>query len=170
MVYPSIYHVYPPSIYMVYPWRYMVYHLMYIHVIYVVYCGISMDIPSFLKPDFSAGQCCWSHSMRTRVWVIKSVLFHAPPWQMRLETRQPKKGSSLLLPMFPACRWWRLWWQRRRRGCLSVFLVLLQATTWVLVKDGAEGAFRTGYQCVEELRRLMRWKLRKQINFSLQRQ
>jgi hypothetical protein len=31
-------------------------------------CGISMDIPdipSFLKPDFSAGLCCWSHSMHT---------------------------------------------------------------------------------------------------------
>jgi hypothetical protein len=32
---------------------------------------ISMDIPSFLFPDFSAGLCCWSHSMRTRVLVIK---------------------------------------------------------------------------------------------------
>ncbi len=52
----------------------MVYHLMHIHGIYVVNRGISMDIPSFLKPDFAAGQCCWSHSMRTRVWVIKSVL------------------------------------------------------------------------------------------------
>ena len=55
MVYPGIYYVYPPSIYMVYPWIYMVYHLMYIRGIYVVYRGISMDIPSFLKPDFAAG-------------------------------------------------------------------------------------------------------------------
>jgi hypothetical protein len=30
-----------------------------------------MDIPSFLKPDFAAGPCYWSHSMRTRMWVIK---------------------------------------------------------------------------------------------------
>ncbi len=51
MVYPWIYYVYPPSIYMVYHW-------MYIHGIYVVYCGISMDISSFLNPDFAAGQCC----------------------------------------------------------------------------------------------------------------
>ncbi len=32
-----------------------------------------MDIPSFLKPDFTASPSCWSHSMLTRVWVIKSV-------------------------------------------------------------------------------------------------
>ncbi len=49
--------------------------------------GISRDIPGysyFLKPDFSACPCCWSHSMHTlaRVWVIKSILFHAPPWQL----------------------------------------------------------------------------------------
>ncbi len=43
---------------------------------------ISMHIPSFLFPDFSAGPCCWSHSMRTRVLVIKSGLLHAPPWQL----------------------------------------------------------------------------------------
>ncbi len=41
LVYPWIYHVYRPSIFMVYPWMYMVYHWMYIHGIYVVYCGIS---------------------------------------------------------------------------------------------------------------------------------
>ncbi len=87
-------HGYPQSIYMVYPWIYMVHHWMYIYGIYVVYCGISMDIPSLLNPDFAAGQCCWSHSLRTRVWVIKSVLFHAPPWQLR----QPPKGSRPLLP------------------------------------------------------------------------
>ncbi len=29
--------------------------------------GISMDIPRFLNPDFSAGPCCWSHSKRTQV-------------------------------------------------------------------------------------------------------
>jgi hypothetical protein len=26
-------------------------------------CGISIDIPSFLKPDFAVSQCCWPHSM-----------------------------------------------------------------------------------------------------------
>jgi hypothetical protein len=73
-VYPSdwIYMVYPSSwvypspplashgIYrdmVSYPWICMVYHLMCIHGIYIVYRGImiSMDIPSFLKPDFAAG-------------------------------------------------------------------------------------------------------------------
>ncbi len=33
--------------------------------------GISMDIPRFLNPDFSAGPCCWSHSMRTQICVIR---------------------------------------------------------------------------------------------------
>ncbi len=92
-----IYHVYPRSIYMVYPWIYVVYHLMYIHGIYVVYRGISMDIPSFLKPGFAAGPCCWSHSMRTRVWVIMSILFRAPPWQLRQWKRRPTKAQ-------PGCR------------------------------------------------------------------
>ncbi len=52
-----------------------------------------MDIPSFLKPDFAAGPCCWSHSMRTRVWVTKSVLFHAPPWQSHQGKRRPQKAQ-----------------------------------------------------------------------------
>ncbi len=96
------------------------------HGIYVVYRGISKVYPSFLKPYFAAGPCCWSHSMRTRVWVIKSVLFHVPPWQLCQGKRRPTKGSTQLLPTFPACRWWRRWRQlwRRCRGRLSVFLVL----------------------------------------------
>ncbi len=60
--------------------------------------GISMDIPRFLNPDFSAGPCCGSHSMRTQVWVIKSVSFHAPPWQWCQGIRLPTKGSLLLSP------------------------------------------------------------------------
>ncbi len=32
-----------------------------------------MDIPRFLNPDFSACQCCCSLSMRTRLWMLKSV-------------------------------------------------------------------------------------------------
>jgi hypothetical protein len=43
---------------------------------------ISLHIPSFLLPDFSPGPCCWSHSMRTIVFVIKSGLLHAPPWPL----------------------------------------------------------------------------------------
>ncbi len=50
--------------------------------------GMSMDIPRFLNPDFSAGPCCCSLSMRTRLWVLKSVLFHGTlllsPRQRRL--------------------------------------------------------------------------------------
>jgi hypothetical protein len=68
----------------------MIYPLMYLYGIYVAYPWIFkfLDIPSFLKPDLAAGPpaCCWpgpgSHSMCPRVWVIKSVLFHAPPWQL----------------------------------------------------------------------------------------
>ncbi len=89
--------LYQPSIYMVYPWIYMVYHLMYMHGIHVVYRGISIGISSFLKPDFAAGPCCWSHSMSTRVWGIKSVLFHAPPWQVHQGKRRPQKAQ-------PDCR------------------------------------------------------------------
>jgi hypothetical protein len=76
MVYhPWIYHVYPcisirldihgisldilgyamyiHQVYTLYIHGYTWYIMMYMHGIYVVYHGISMDIPSFLKPDFS---------------------------------------------------------------------------------------------------------------------
>jgi hypothetical protein len=61
-----------------------------------------MDIPSFLKPDFAASPCCWSHSMRTRVWVIKSFLFHAPPWQLRQGVKSGfrKLGISMDIPRY----------------------------------------------------------------------
>ncbi len=55
---------------------------------------IFLNIPSFLNPDFAACQCCWSHSMCTRVWVIKSVLFHAPPWQLCQGERQLQKAQA----------------------------------------------------------------------------
>ncbi len=57
-----------------------------------------MDIPRFLNPDFPACLCCCSHSMRTQVWVIKSVLFHVPPWQLCQGIKRPTKGSLLLSP------------------------------------------------------------------------
>ncbi len=54
------------------------------------------------QPDFAAGgPRCWSHSMRTRVRVTKSVLFHAPPWQLRQGTRRATKGSQTLRPPHP---------------------------------------------------------------------
>jgi hypothetical protein len=105
-IYPWIlYHVtvYPPSIYMVYPWI-LVYHLMYIHGIYVVYRGISMNNPSFLKPDFAASPCCWSHSMRTRVWVIKSVLFHAPHTRHHGKCARGLRGNGCPQKAQPDCR------------------------------------------------------------------
>jgi hypothetical protein len=76
---------------------------------------ISVDIPSFIFPDFLAGPCCWSQSMRTRVLVIKIGLFHAPPWQLCLGKRWPTKGSLLL----SRCRGrrWRLA-LRGAAGCL----------------------------------------------------
>jgi hypothetical protein len=58
--------------------------------------GISMDIPRFLNLDFSACPCCWSHSMCTRVLVIKSVLFHAPSWQLCQGIRRPTDSSLIL--------------------------------------------------------------------------
>jgi hypothetical protein len=60
--------------------------------------GISMYIPSFLFLDFLAGPCCWSHSMRTLVLVIKIGIFHAPPWQLCHGKRRPTKGSSFPVP------------------------------------------------------------------------
>ncbi len=59
---------------------------------------VSVDIPSFLFLDFSAGPCCWSHSMRTRVLVIKIGLFHVPPWQLCLGIGGPQKAHFFLLP------------------------------------------------------------------------
>ena len=62
------------------------------------YPWIYLDIPSFLKPDFSAGPCCWTHSMRTRLLVVKSVLLHAPPWQLCQGKRWSTNGSLPPLP------------------------------------------------------------------------
>ncbi len=91
----------------------------YIHGISMNIHGISFDVYTwyirgiswyihgysyFLKPDFAAGPCCWSNSMRTRVWVIKSVSLHLPPWQLCQGKRQPTKGSTRLPPTFPLCR------------------------------------------------------------------
>ena len=58
----------------------------------MVYPRISLDIPSFLNPDFSSGLSCWSQSIRTRLWVIKSVLLHATPWQLCQGKRWPTKA------------------------------------------------------------------------------
>ncbi len=112
-----------------------------------------MDIHSFLKPDFAAGQCCWSHSMRTRVWVIKSALFRVPPWQLpgeRAAHRRLNPTAANLSPLSLAAA------VTEAAAAVSwasfCFIVLSQATILILVKDGAEGAFRAGdHQCVEQL-------------------
>ena len=67
--------------------------------IYMVYPWIYLDIPSFLKPDFSAGPCCSIHAMRTRLLVFQSVLLHAPPWQWCHGNRWSTKVSLLGLLM-----------------------------------------------------------------------
>ncbi len=69
--------------------------LMYIvHGIYTAYPRIFLDIPSFVKPDFTAGPCSCSHSHHTVMWVIKSTLFHAPPWQLCQGKRLPTNFIS----------------------------------------------------------------------------
>ena len=77
--------------------------------IYMVYPWIYLDIPSFLKPDFSAGPCCWIHAMRTRLLVFQSVLLHAPPWQWCQGKRWSTKVSLLCLSEAAAvkARWLR---------------------------------------------------------------
>ncbi len=72
---------------------------MYEHGIYTVYPWIFLDIPSFLKPDFAAGLCCWSHSMRTRVCVCDQEYF-IPRATMAIVPgeKAATKGSTLLPP------------------------------------------------------------------------
>ncbi len=107
MVYPWIYRVYPsqPSIYMVNPWMYMYISIDIHGISFDVYtwyiCGIFMDIPSFMKPDFAACACCWSHSMSTLVMVIKITLLHSSPWPLCQGKRQTTKGSTRLPPTPP---------------------------------------------------------------------
>ncbi len=58
-------------------------------------------------------------------------------------------------------------------GCVAVsflyLLVMQQATTAILVKDRAEGAFRAGDQCVEELKMLACNENQGKKKFNLQR-
>ncbi len=79
----------------------MVYHLTYIlvHGIYVVYPSPWIFLAFYNQISRPPGPCCWSHSMRTRVWVIKNVLFHAPPWQLCQGIRRgPQKAHIFFLP------------------------------------------------------------------------
>ncbi len=89
--------------------------------------------------------CGWSRA-------FNSMLHHG---NCAMENRLHTKGSTRLLQISPLCSW-QWWWRRRWRSCrwsLSVFLVvLLLAKTWILVKDGANGAFRASAHCVEQLR------------------
>ena len=119
-----------------------------------------MYIPSFLKPDFSAGPCCWSHSMRTRLWVVKSVLLHASPWHLCQGKRWSTKGALLLLLRPPALRLsggrlggGRFLFTRPRFVVVAVAVAVAVASsvatvaavrTSCLVSDGADGAGHSG--------------------------
>ncbi len=101
-----------------------------------------MNIRSFLKPDFAAGPCFWSHSMRTRVWVIKSVLFHAPPWRLpgeRAADRRLNPTAANLSPLSLAAAVTEASAAVSRASFR--FVVLSRATILILVKDGGKGAF-----------------------------
>ena len=73
----------------------MIYHMMYIHGIYVVYRGISMDVHSFLKTDFAVGPCCWSHSMRTRVCCFSIAFMEILPGEEAAHERLNPTPSNL---------------------------------------------------------------------------
>ena len=94
----------------------------------MVYPWIYLDIPSFLKPDFLAGQCCWTHAMHTRLLVFKSVLLHAPPWQWCQGKRWSTKGSLLL----PRAFTWPLA-LRLRSGRLGAGRFLFTRSVFVFV-------------------------------------
>ena len=161
---------------MVYPWIYMDIHGISFDVYTWYICGISMDISGYSKlsetrfwcrpvllVSFNAHTCVGDQEC-----FIPRATVAAPPWQVRQGKRLPTKGLTRLPPMFPARRWWRRWRQRRRQVLQMSFCFLLRATTWILVKDGGEGAFRAGDQCVEQLRLLPVLKIEKKINFYLQ--
>ncbi len=58
---------------------------------------MDIQVPSFLKPDFAAGPCCWSHSMRTRVWVIKCFI-QVPRATMAIASPGEKAANKRLNP------------------------------------------------------------------------
>ena len=113
--------------------------------IYMVYPWIYLDIPSFLKPDFSAGPCCWIHAMRTRLLVFQSVLLHAPPWQWCQGKRCTTKVLLLGLLAFQALVF-RLWSGRLGAGRIlitrSVFFFYVAVAVAVAVAS-AVAASRT---------------------------
>jgi hypothetical protein len=88
----------------------------------------------------------------------------APPWDWHRGFFFFRNWSHLSPPAWDPCGLQQYCWH------LSVFLILLLATTWILVKDGAEGAFRAGDQCVKQLSCLPELKIKKKLNFYLQRQ
>ncbi len=147
-------------------WRiYMVYHMMYIHGIYTVIHGYSWICLAsgtrfsgrpVLLVSFNAHTC-----VDDQEYFIPLATMAIVPGRKAVHNRLSPTAANL--EHSPLCRWWRLWLQRRLlcRGSLSVFLVLLRAPTWILVKDGADGAFRAGDQCVEQLRRLSALKIEK---------
>ncbi len=65
-----------------------------------------MDISIFLIPDFSAGPCCCSHSMRTRVTCVgdsdQECFFSRPTMAIVPGERLPTTGSTRLPPIPPS--------------------------------------------------------------------
>ncbi len=114
---------------------------------------------------FDAHTCAGDQECFTSI--PRATITIVPAWG----EKAADKGSARLPPTFPFCPLWRRW-RRRRQWCrrrLSVLLVLLWSTTWILVKDGGKGAFRAGDQFVEQLRCLPALKSRRR-KFYLQRQ
>ncbi len=166
---------YTVYIYTVYPW-YIIWWIYMVYTWYIHgYSWIFLDFWNQISRQArAAGLIQWTHVCG---WsrVFYSTRHHGNCAMVAyMGNRLPTKDSTRLLQTSPLCRWRRRWRRRRRRcrGSLSVFLVLSRATTWILVKDGAnlKGAFRASAQCVKQLRCLPGLKTEKELNFYLQRQ
>jgi hypothetical protein len=157
-------HEYTTYIDQVYTWYIHVY-TWYICDLYTWYIRcISMDIPSFLFPDFSACPCCWSHSMRTHVpvLVIKIGLFHAHYGNCAWGTWKgcPQKAHFFFLPL--RGRRWHLALRcaaRRLRGSRLGSLVLVTMPRCVVVAGGTRRRCRLRRQL--QLRQLQRLRRRR---------
>jgi hypothetical protein len=126
------------------PWRY----IMYILGIYQVYQHL------FQTRFFSSPLLLVSVNEQI-LWVIKRDLFHKRPGQPGQGRRWPTKGSRRPpLHVFVARTPLAVAGDSWGGGCIAgiLFLELQQSTTWILVRDGAEGALRAGDKCGKQHR------------------
>jgi hypothetical protein len=135
-----------------------------------------MDIPSFLKPDLAASQYCWSHSMPTRVWVIKSTLFHTPLWQVCQGKRRPTvatKGSTRLPPTLNLPPLLLAAAVTAAMAVVSLasfcFPSLVAGIDLNLGERWGRGSLRAGEQCFEQFRCFPELNIKKKVNFYLLR-